>query len=291
MTLHALFLIAVSALFHMGWNFCVKNSTHKQIYIWWMFLTTFIIFLPVTLWHWHVWKSFPLKAGLACLGAGFMYFLYQICTSKAYQEGDLSLVYPLSNLTPLFVPLWAVVFLHERLSWLGIIGILLTSLGAVLIQYDAETFFFSYTKNKNKRPVLWALSASFFASIGSVLDKAGVERLSEPLIYPYISLMVLFMLGFLTVWVWWRFSPKDIFMGFKAQSAYVLLGGLMLAGSFLFFRYGIKICPISYAVAIRRASIILSVWLGAFILKESHVFVRTLASVVIILGLILLKMG
>jgi len=217
-----------------------------------------------------------------------MYFLYQICTSKAYQRGELSLVYPLSSLTPLFVPLWAGIFLHERLSGLGIIGIVFITLGTILLQGSGS---FLSCPQKDKWPTLWALAAAFFASIGSVMDKTGVKMLSDRLIYPYILLMVLFMLGFLTAWVWWHFPAKDIFMGVKTHPFQVLLGGLMLAGSFLSFRYGIKICPISYAVALRRASIILSVWLGALVFKETHVWTRTLASVVIIIGLILLKIG
>jgi uncharacterized membrane protein len=65
----------------------------------------------------------------------------------------------------------------------------------------------------------------------------------------------------------------------------------MLVGSFLFFRYGIKICPISYAVAIRRASILLSVWLGMIVFKEAHGFARTVASILIIAGLVLLRLA
>jgi len=291
MSFKALFLITLSALFHMGWNFGVKNSQHKQVYIWWMFATTFLIFLPITLWLKSEWKALPLESILACLGAGFMYSFYQVCTSKAYQTGDLSLVYPLSNLTPLFVPLWAIWFLDERLSLLGIVGILLTTIGAGLFQFSAYSISPTGQLKKNKKPVFWALGASFFASIGSVMDKAGIDSLPQPLICHYITLMVIFMLGFLSLWVWSHFPIKTILREVKLHPYQILVGGIMLAGSFLFFRYGIKICPISYAVALRRAGIILSVWLGVIVLKETHGLIRTLASVVIIIGLILLKMG
>lgn len=291
MNIQALFFISLSALFHIGWNFWVKNSQHKQIYIWWMFATTFLIFLPITLWLESEWKAIPLKSILACLGAGFMYFFYQVCTSEAYQEGDLSLVYPLSNLTPLFVPFWAIWFLHERLSLLGVVGILITAVGTGLIQFSGYPMSQTGTSQTNKKPVFWALGASFFASIGSVLDKAGVEALPQSLMYHYVTLMVVFMLGFLSFWVWSRFPAKIILAEIKHHPYQILIGGIMLASSFLFFRYGIKICPISYAVAIRRASIILSVWLGVIFFKEAHGFLRTLASILIIVGLILLKLA
>jgi hypothetical protein len=47
-----------------------------------------------------------LKAFPYALGASLMYFCYQISVSKAYEEGDISLVYPLTILgykTPLSV--------------------------------------------------------------------------------------------------------------------------------------------------------------------------------------------
>lgn len=245
-------------------------------------------------------------------GRAYVY-LFQLCTSKAYQKGDLSLVYPLSNLTPLFVPLWAVWFLHERLSLPGIGGILLTAMGAGLIQFSACPLVPEHSDGRracpvsqtclrvthrqagdlkaNKRVAFWALGASFFASIGAVLDKAGVQVLPPPLMYHYVALMVTFMLLFLTLWVWFRFPPKVILAEIKHHPSQILFGGIMLAGSFLFFRYGIKICPISYAVAIRRVSILLSVWLGMIVFKEAHGFARMVASILIIAGLVLLRLA
>ncbi len=140
-------------------------------------------------------------------------------------------------------------------------------------------------------PAFWALGASFFASIGAVLDKAGVEVLPPPLMYHYVALMVIFMLLFLSLWVWSRFTPKVILAEIRHHPSQILFGGIMLAGSFLFFRHGIKICPISYAVAIRRASILLSVWLGMLVFKETHGFTPTVASILIIAGLLLLKLA
>ncbi|AMM42148.1 conserved hypothetical protein, membrane [Candidatus Desulfofervidus auxilii] len=289
MSFEALFLVFISALFHVGWNFWVKNSKNKQIYIWWMFTSAFLVSSPISIFHFSGWEAMPTKSTLACLSAGFMFSFYQLCTAKAYQKGDLSVVYPLSNLTPLFVPIWAVCFLHEGLSFLGIIGILLTTLGACLIHFSPYSE--EKTNKKNKKAALWALSASFFASMGAVLDKAGVDLIPQSLLIHYITLMIMFMLFFLGIWAWIRF-PKNIILGeIKKYPIQILIGGLMLSGSFVFFRYGIKICPISYAVAVRRGGILIGVWLGILFFKESHGFSRTMASILIIIGLILLKLA
>ncbi|MBT8763619.1 EamA family transporter [Desulfohalobiaceae bacterium Ax17] len=290
MNIQALFFIFISALFHMGWNLCVKNSPQKQIFIWWMFVTTLILFLPLALWHLPIWKTMPLSSVFACLGASLMYSFYQLCTGKAYQKGELSLVYPLTNLTPLFVPIWASWFLGEYLSLSGITGIFLTTFGAILLQWERKSTSSSKQVKKDKKPVFWALAASLFASIGSVFDKAGVDRLSAPLVYPYITLMIFFMLSFLSIVVWKKSSSTAMLAEIKKLPGQIFLGGVFLAGSVLFFRYGMKVCPISYAVALRKAGIVLSVWLGAIIYRESQIALRTVASVIIVVGILLLRM-
>ena len=289
MSLQAVFFIILSALFHMGWNLCVKNSPQKQIFIWWMFAATLGIFLPLALYHLPLWKTMPLPSVFACLGASLMYSFYQLCTGKAYQKGELSVVYPLTNLTPLFVPIWASWFLGEYLSLYGIAGIFLTTFGAILLQWNPTNALSSGNGKKNKKPVFWAISASLFASIGSVFDKAGVDRLSGPLIYPYITLMVFFMFCFLSVVAWKKSSTANILTGIKKFPGQIFLGGIFLAGSVLFFRYGMKVCPISYAVALRKASMVLGVWLGAILYKETQVALRTVASIIIVIGILLLK--
>jgi uncharacterized membrane protein len=50
-----------------------------------------------------------------------------------------------------------------------------------------------------------------------------------------------------------------------------------------------KVCPISYAVALRKASMVLGVWLGAILYKETQIALRTVASIIIVIGILLLK--
>ena len=59
---------------------------------------------------------------------GFIHVVYTIVLGKAHERGNLSLVYPLARSAPLFVTLWAVLFLKERLTIGSVMGILLRSL-------------------------------------------------------------------------------------------------------------------------------------------------------------------
>ncbi|MDQ7032565.1 MAG: DMT family transporter [Desulfonauticus sp.] len=284
----ALFFIILSALFHLGWNFCVKKSPQKQLFIWSIFGATLLLFLPLVVYHWSLWKHMPFSAVIFCLVASFMYSFYQLCLGKAYQNGELSLVYPLTGLSPLFVPIWANWFLGETLTFSGFVGVFLITFGATLLQWQPSNLPFSKERS-HKTSVLWALAASVFASVGSVFDKAGVDQLSGTFIYFYITLMVFFMFCFLTVFFRKEISLDEVWMEVKEFYLLIFWGGLFLAGSVLFFRYGMKFCSISYAVALRKASMVLGVWIGAVLYKESYVVLRTLASIIIVLGIFLLK--
>ena len=49
---------------------------------------------------------------------------YHLALTASYERIDVSLAYPLTTTAPLYIPLWAYIFLGERLSATGIFGIL-----------------------------------------------------------------------------------------------------------------------------------------------------------------------
>src|SRR6185369_8828027 len=121
-------LIVISAVMHAIWNLLVKRSRHKTVFIWWMFVASFGLFtafLPLLSepFHW------PGTETLLMVGIGAICFvLYHLLNGRAYQDGDLSVVYPLSQTSMIYVPIWGVLLLGERLSVPGVAGILLVIL-------------------------------------------------------------------------------------------------------------------------------------------------------------------
>ena len=116
MTSLAFSLILFSGLMHALYNLLIKRSRNKTVFIWWMFVIStglFTIMLP------FLPGVFPRPDFLVLfLGAGgaFCFVLYHLFTGRAYQSGDLSLTYPLSQTAILYLPLWGVWLLGEHLS-------------------------------------------------------------------------------------------------------------------------------------------------------------------------------
>ena len=184
----ALGIVLFAALFHAGWNYLTKKSIEKIVFVWWFLLVTLVIYLPMVVYFWPQ-TSLSVK-GMACiLGSALLHTIYFWTLSKAYEGGDLSLVYPIARGSmPLFVTVLAVLLIQEKLSVLGISGIILVVLGIYVIHLRsfAGRSFLEPFQALHGGASLWALSTGGSNGIGSLVDKVGVGSVYPPV---YIYLM------------------------------------------------------------------------------------------------------
>lgn len=275
---------------HALWNLLVKRSRHKTVFIWWMFVasgglfTAALPFLP---------GPFPRPDGaVLLLGAGgaVCFFLYHLFNGRAYRAGDLSLTYPLSQTAMVYVPLWGVWILGERLSVMGMAGIFLVAAGAYAVQLQrfslrelARPF-----RSLGEPSVQAALAAGFIYSLGAIIDKSGVQRYS-PLYFTY--LLVIFMLTLMTLNLFRPGYRNQIAAEWRENKHLILASGPVMMASFLSFRYGLSLAPMSYAVPVRQVSVLIGVVIGVGFLGESCGRIRLAAAVLIIAGVFLIRCG
>ena len=69
------------------------------------------------------------------------------------------------------------------------------------------------------------------------------------------------------------------------------MSGPILMASFIAFRYGLKMSPVSYAVPVRQVSILFGVLIGMIFLKESYGRIRLGSAALILVGAFLIKFG
>jgi len=286
----AFFLILFSALMHALWNLLVKSSGDKTVFIWWMFvasgflLNLLIPFLP---------GSFPpitLRILLLAAAGGACFVLYHLFAGRAYRTGELSLVYPLTQTSILYVPIWGILLLGERLTPLGIAGILLIVLGAWSVQLRRVAFteMLRPFTNLTDPAVRAALLAGFIYSLGAVIDKTGVSGYS-PLYFTY--LLVMFMFAFMTLNILRPRYRRRIVPEWRRSRHLILAAGPVMMGSFLSFRYGLQMAPMSYAVPVRQISLLFAVLIGVLILGETCGRIRFAAALTILAGVLLVRLG
>jgi len=71
----------------------------------------------------------------------------------------------------------------------------------------------------------------------------------------------------------------------------ILSSGPIMMASFLTFRYGLNLSPVSYAVPVRQISIVIGVLIGILFLKESFGRIRLVSALFIMAGVALIRLG
>jgi uncharacterized membrane protein len=236
---------------------------------------------------------FPLPSwrviGLAAIGA-VCFMLYHLFTGRAYRSGDLSLIYPLAQTSMFWVPIWGVLILGEKVSGFGTAGIGLILFGAYSIQLRALAWSEVIRPFRNLRDpaVMAALAAGFIYSIGSVIDKTGVMLYSP---FHFTFLLVDFMLLFMTLNVMRPKYRGRVMAEFRNSRLLVILSGPVIMASFLSFRYGLQMAPMSYAVPVRQVSLLIGVLIGVLFLGETCGRIRFIATLLVLAGAALIWLG
>ena len=281
----ALLLILISALFHSVWNAVVKHVEARfnllaLAHV--MMAAGLTPFLGRT-----ALERVKAEPGmlLPLAGAAFFFALYHLGVAGGYPSGDLSVVYPLTTMAPALVPLWAALFLGERLAAGGFAGIGLILMGAYVIQLRSASLSSVLDPLRRfDRSVAFALGAAFFYSVGAAFDKAGIS-LTDPLTWSYLliacmalvesALAVIMRMDYRTFTkVHWRSA-----MGMA----------LILLASILTYRFGLKVTEVSYATSVRQVNALFGVALGIFVFRERLGGLRMAAAVLIVAGVAVIK--
>jgi drug/metabolite transporter (DMT)-like permease len=283
-------LIIFSSVMHALWNLLVKQSNHKTVFIWWMFVSSGLMFSLLLLLLRQPIPAPDSRVLIMALGGGGCFSLYHLLTGRSYASGDISLTYPLCQTSMLYVPLWGMIIMREELSLIGGSGIALVLMGAYSVQLHKFTLdeLLRPFRNLREPSVRFALAAGFVYSFGVMFDKAGVQ-IYPPLYFTWLMVFVMFTLMSANL-LRNRYRSK-VTAEWRTNWKLILTSGPILMASFIAFRYGLKMAPVSYAVPVRQVSIMFGVLLGMIFLKESYGRIRLASAALILAGAFMIKFG
>jgi drug/metabolite transporter (DMT)-like permease len=285
----ALTIVLSAAFLHAGWNFLLKKSQRKIVFIWWFLLVALVIYFPMFLYSWtHTSIS---SLGWKCLaGTGMLHVLYFWFMAGAYERGDLSLVYPLSRGSgPLFVPFLAVIFIHETLSLLGILGIALIILGIYVIHlhsFSARSLLEPFLALRGSAS-LWALCTGGTIAAYSLVDKIGVSVIYPPL-YNYLMLACVWLI--LSPYVLVR-ERKWLKKEWVINKKTILAVGFLVLFTYSMVLFAMRMSKVSYVVAVREVSIVFSAYYGIIWLGEQHGRQKLVGAILIASGVVLIGLS
>jgi len=200
------------------------------------------------------------------------------------------LTYPLARSSPIFIPFLAYIFLKEKLSLLGILGIAIILIGLYFLHLKSFRLssIFMPLKNMEKKATIYALLTALFSAFYSISDKIGIQYV-QPFFFIYFTHIVT-NIFFLPI-ILFKERYNDIKIEWKSNSKSILISGFLVVFSYLLVLFAFKIEKVSYVISLRQLSIVFGVIFGAFILKEGYGRIRLIASAVMFLGFILVAIA
>ena len=283
MRLSAILILVFAALMHALWNYLAKSARDYRAFIWCLVATSSAYLIPISLVLSARGYPLPPRGLLLALVSGFVQAMYFISLARAYEKGDLSIVYPLSrSISLVLLPLIAYVFLSERLSGLGFVGIGSVLVGIYVLQMQ-ELSFRSLGKPilaLAQRPQLWAIATGLCTTGYSALDKAGMVTGVHPLVY-YNGTTLVILLALAPAAFVRRAAIRD---EWRRGWRRILLAGLLMPASYGLALYIMKTDAASYVLAVRQVSVVLGVLIGSIVLREPYGGIRLLGGIAIFIG-------
>ena len=295
MPLSALFLVLASAFLQAALNLLIKGSERKMAFITGASFVSVVFYLPIFVWGRGLLGEGGLPGGLwpwigilACGATGLVYYLF---ITRAYEDGDLSQVFPVTrSFGPIFILIFAVILLSEKVTYLGLLGILITIFGSYVIHlpsFKLSDLSLPFAAFKN-RPFLFSMGAGACTAIYSLINKKNLESV-EPftLYYLIITCMTLYLAISLVA----RRRGREIGEEFRHNLKGLLWMGILGFVSAAFFLVALQMSKVSYLGAARNVSIVFGVILGSLFLREGYGKIRFFASLLIFVGIFLLSIS
>jgi drug/metabolite transporter (DMT)-like permease len=210
--------------------------------------------------------------------------IYFILLCSAYSDHDFSLVYPIARgAAPALLVLWSAIFLHEKLTSGGYIGLAMVTGGIMVI--GATTLIQGGSEKPHLRGILTALAVAFVISVYTFIDGAAVKN--GPAL-PY-GLSMFVMVPFVTTpYLARRYGWNSFMDMWKKNRGYLLLGGVLGLVAYMLALFAYTFAPLSYSGAIREVSAVIGAFLGWRFLKEEMGGVRMVGSAIVFAGVMVI---
>jgi uncharacterized membrane protein len=282
-----LVLVILAAFIHATWNLLSKRAAAAgPIFVFAYNLVCCIVYAPWVAWilmHGGVTWSVAVVGFI--LLSGLIHLAYSLCLQRGYQVAHLSVVYPMARGTgPMFSTLGAFLFLGERPSQHGVLGLMAVVLGIGLISTQGNLSVFR--EPGGLAGVRWGAATSLLIANYTVIDAYGVKVLGiQPVILDWCSNLLRFVL--LTPLV---LQNRDHALARMNGKWLLAVGvGVLSPLSYILVLIALEMqAPLSLVAPMREMSMMVGALFGMVMLREPVGAWRLVGCVILIVGVVLL---
>jgi len=284
-------LVLGSALLHAWWSVSIKGSRDPLAFNLAQKAAPVLLLLAAL--PWVDLREVPRPVWTVFAGTSVAHGVYFYWMSRAFERGDLTLVYPIARSTPAFLPFVAVPLLGEDLSGRGALGIATVVAGMWCVHPGRRPSWRELTA-----PAVRFAYLTLAATVAySLLDKAAMAELASApwssrlpravfyclLLYPGSALVFVPLV--------WRRRGRPVFAAARRElRAATLAFAVSLVGYSLILA-ALETAPASYVVAARQTSVLFALALGMAFLGERPGRRRAFGAALTVAGVGLLSLG
>lgn len=282
-------LVLTSALLHAVWSVSIKSSADPLCF---NLLQSWLVPLALAgIAPFVEFGEIPRAAWMLLAATGVVHAAYLYWMSRAYEHGDLSLVYPIARSTPAFLPFVAVPLLGESLRPGGVLGIAVVVAGIWLVHGVGR-----WRLELLAQPAARFAFLTLFATVAySLIDKTAMARLagarwSSPvpraIVYSLLlSLAHLICFAPLVARARGLGAIRDLA---RSEFGKATAATLISFGSYTLILKALETGLVSYVVAVRQSSVLFAVLLGVLLLHERPGRERTIGAAATVVGVALI---
>lgn len=277
MTVGVMVAVLGAAFLHALWNALIKRGRSKVGSM----VVLSVMEIPIGL---AVVATRPWPAPEVwpwVLAAGCTHFAYKFFLTYAYEQGDLSRVYPIARgAAPMIVAVVGALFLADSLRAGEYLGIATLGLGILLMARGV------FTDGESRRLLPFALGSACATACYTLIDGMGARVSGDAVAYVGWIFVVdgaLFAAGMVAL------RGRSVLVGGRSEW---LLGGLASAasyGAYAISVWAMTLAPIALVAALRETSILFAVLIGWIAFGERMGPAKALAAGMIVLGVIVTR--
>lgn len=282
MTFSGFVLVITAACCHAFWNFCVKRLNAGPELVWLFSLVALILYLPLALYVLILERpAFGIWELLFILGSAVWHLGYFLLLQQGYRRGDLSLVYPTARATgPFLSSTFAVIFLGEALSLQIAVGAF-----AVIVGILGLTGGIVAKSGRSGASLAFGVAAGLLIGSYTVWDAYAVSALLiPPLLLDYASSIGrVVLLAPVAV----RRRPQIRRLWREHRSTIIAIA-VFNPLAYILVLYALTFTPVIYVAPLREVSVLLTVLMGAYFLREGNLGDRLIWASIVLIGVSLL---
>lgn len=208
-------------------------------------------------------------------------FLY----TRALRISPMSLTLPFLAFTPVFIIATGFLFLGERVSAHGMLGILLIAGGSYMLNFHhiKGGILGPLRAIGRERGSTLMLVVSLIYAVTATMIKVGINN-SSPLFFGAVYFVV-FSVAYAPI------GLRRVRVPSARGARMLMLAGVLMFISLLAHIISVSMTEVAYMVSVKRTSLLFGVLLGYFFFKERHIKERLAGAALMLAGFILVVLS